>query len=56
MRGFIDLVAGQLEVLYYPLGELLAGIISHVLLEQPAQEIAAPSDREADRGGELGAE
>jgi hypothetical protein len=39
-----------------PLGELVAGIVRRVLLEDPTQQIAAPGDREADREGELVAE
>ena len=39
-----------------PLGQHLPGIVRRVLLEEPAQEIAAPRDRKADREGELGAE
>jgi hypothetical protein len=40
-------------VIHHPLGELLAGIIGHVLLEEPMQEVAAAGDRKADREGEL---
>jgi hypothetical protein len=40
-------------VLDHPLGELLACIIRHVLLEKPAQKTAAAGDCEADREGEL---
>jgi hypothetical protein len=51
--GLVDLEARQLQVINHPLGELLAGIIGHVLLEEPAQKIAAAGDRKADREGEL---
>jgi hypothetical protein len=42
--------------LYDPLGEHLAGIVWGVLLQQPAQELPAARDREADRECELGRE
>jgi hypothetical protein len=45
-----------LEVLHDPLGEHLPGIVRRVFLEDPAQQIAAPRDREADRECELVAE
>jgi hypothetical protein len=35
------------------LGELLARIVGHVVLQEPAQQVAATSDREADREGKL---
>ena len=56
LLAFVDLETGQLQVLDHPLGELLARVIGHVFLEQPAQEIAATADSEADREGELVAE
>ena len=54
--GFVDLEARELEMIDDPLGEHLPGIVGRVLLEEPAQEIAAPRDRKADREAELGAE
>jgi hypothetical protein len=54
--GFVNLETGLLQVLHDPLGELLAGIVRDVILEEPAQEIATAGDREADREGELGTE
>jgi hypothetical protein len=44
---------GLFELLDHPLGELAAGIVGGVLLEDAAQEIAAAGDREADREREL---
>jgi hypothetical protein len=35
------------------LGELLPGVIRHVLFENPAQQVAAPRDRKTDRKDEL---
>jgi hypothetical protein len=52
----IDLETRPLQVLNHPRGELLTGIVRYVLFEQPAQEVAATGDREADREGELVAE
>jgi hypothetical protein len=40
-------------VLYHPRGELLARIIGNVILEKPAQKIAAHGNREADGECEL---
>ena len=40
-------------MLDHPLGELLASVVGNVILQEPAQEIAAAADREADREGEL---
>jgi hypothetical protein len=37
--GFVDLETRQLQVLDDSVGEHLPGIVGHVLLEQPAQEI-----------------
>jgi hypothetical protein len=56
LLGFLDFETRQLQVLHHPRGELLARIIGYVLVEEPAQEIAATSDRKADREGELVAE
>ena len=53
LLGFIDLEAGLLEVLDYPLGELPARIVGHVLLEQAAQQGTAARDGKADREYEL---
>ena len=50
LLSFVDLEARQLEMLYCPLREHLARIICHVFLEEPAKQIAAPSDREAEVG------
>jgi hypothetical protein len=54
--ALVDLKAALLKVLDHPLGEHLVGIIGHVILQEPAQEIAAACDREADREDELVAE
>jgi hypothetical protein len=43
-------------VLYDAFGKMAAGIVGRVLLEDPAQQIAAAGDREADREHELVAE
>jgi hypothetical protein len=56
LLGFIDLKTRLLQVLYHPVGELLAGIIRDVFLQEPAQQIAAATDREADGEGKLVAE
>jgi hypothetical protein len=53
---FVDLETGLLEVPHDTLGELLAGIVRRVLLQHPAQQIAAPRDCEADRERERLAE
>jgi hypothetical protein len=53
---FVDLETGSLKLLDHPLRELVAGVVGDVLLEQPAQQIAALADREADREHELIAE
>ena len=56
LLGFVDFEARLLQVLYDPLGNLLAGIVRRVLLEQTPQQSAAAGDREADRECELVAE
>jgi len=43
-------------VLHNALRELLPRVIRDMILQETAQEIAAASDREADRKGELMAE
>jgi hypothetical protein len=54
--GFVDLKPRELKMSNDPLGQHLPGIVRRVLPEEPAQQIAAPADRKADRKGELGAE
>jgi hypothetical protein len=39
--GFVDLETGLLQVRDHPRGELLAGIVRRVLLEDPAQQLPA---------------
>jgi hypothetical protein len=39
LRVFVDLETRQLEVLDYPLGEHLTGIVRRVFLEDPAQQL-----------------
>jgi hypothetical protein len=56
LLALIDLETRLLQVLDHPLGELLARIIGHVVLQDSAQEIAATGDREAARERELIAE
>jgi hypothetical protein len=46
--AFVDLESRLLQVLHDPLGKHLPGIVRRVLLEEPAQEIAAPGHCEAD--------
>jgi hypothetical protein len=53
---FIDLEIGLLEVPHDPLRELLAGIVGSVLFQEPAEEIAAARQGEADRKHEVIAE
>ena len=55
LASFVDLQSRLLEM-NHPLGELLASVIWRVLLEDPAQEGAAASNRPADREGKLVAE
>jgi hypothetical protein len=43
----IDSEARQLEVLDHPLGEHVARIVAHMLLEKPPQQIPLPTDRKA---------
>ena len=49
--GFVDLKTRQFQMRNDPLGQHLPRIVRRVLLEQPAQEIAAPCDRKAYREG-----
>jgi hypothetical protein len=49
LLSFVDLETRLLQVLHDPLGEHLAGIVRRMLPDQPAQQVATPSDREADR-------
>jgi hypothetical protein len=56
LLALIDLKARPLQVVDHPLGELLAGVIRHMLLQEAAQEIAALTDCEAERECELGTE
>jgi hypothetical protein len=56
LLGFVDFETRLLEVLDHPGGELLAGIVRRVLGQDPAQQLPAARDREADREGELIAE
>ena len=51
--GLVDLEARKFQVLNDPLGEHLARVVGDVLLEDAAQEVAAPGDYEADREREL---
>jgi hypothetical protein len=53
---FVNLETGLLEVLDHPGSELLASIVRRVFLKDPAQQLPAARDREADREGELIAE
>jgi hypothetical protein len=52
----VNLKTRLLEVPDHTLGELLAGIVRHVLFHDPSQEIAAARDSKADREPELVAE
>jgi hypothetical protein len=56
LLGFVDLEPRLLQVLYHPRGELLARIIGNVILEKPAQKIAASGNREIYRECQLVAE
>jgi hypothetical protein len=56
LLGFVDLETRLLEVLDHPIGKHLARIVRRVFLEDPAQQLPAARDREADREGELVAE
>jgi hypothetical protein len=49
LRVFIKLEARLLEVLDPPVGELLTGIVGHVLGQDPPEQTAAAADRQADR-------
>jgi hypothetical protein len=51
----IQLEPGSLELLDDPLGELVAGIVKGMFLKEPAKQVAAPGQGEADREHELGA-
>jgi hypothetical protein len=56
LLGFVDLETRLLQVLHHLLGELLARVVGDVLPQEPAQEIAAAADGEADRERKLVAE
>jgi hypothetical protein len=45
---FVDFETGQLELLDHPLRPQLAGVVGHMLLEQPAQQGTVAVDRKAD--------
>ena len=51
--ALVDHETRQLQMLHDPLGQDLARIVPRVLLEETAQEIAAPGASKADREDEL---
>jgi hypothetical protein len=53
LLGLVDLKTRQLQVLDDSVGEHVSGTVGHVLLKQPAQQIPAAADGEADRENEL---
>jgi hypothetical protein len=55
-RLFVQLEPRSLELLDHPLGELAPGIIWGVFSKEPAEQVTAPRQGEADREHELSAE
>jgi hypothetical protein len=53
LARFVDLEPRLLQMLDHPRGYPLAGIVWRMLLEDPAQQIAATANGKADREGEL---